>query len=284
MDKKTITIHSTSNRSFKLWKSLLESRGVKNHHLCLVSGKKIVTEALARHRTQIEFLLATQQEQLDLLAEQFHLTPEEINTKANLLTPELFNQLDQLGTHSPLLVMKTRKVPTMDLSTPCQGLEVLVGCGDPSNAGALIRSATALGVKKIILLQESAHPFHFKSIRSSSGAVFEAPFFAGPSLQSLQKLDDFKISSYSLFALDAQGSSLHRFEWPKDIRLIIGDEGQGVLNFQGPKLSIPMKANSESLNATVAGSIAMVLYNQHHRGKNQHSGVDDQVEDSATKS
>ena len=49
-----------------------------------------------------------------------------------------------------------------------------------------------------------------------------------------------------------------RFDWPADMRLILGEEGQGVpADCPATRLSVPTTGAVESLNATVAVSVAL---------------------------
>ena len=56
----------------------------------------------------------------------------------------------------------------------------------------------------------------------------------------------------------AGGEDLTRFDWPADMRLILGEEGQGVpTDCPAGRLSVPTTGAVESLNATVAVSVAL---------------------------
>jgi tRNA G18 (ribose-2'-O)-methylase SpoU len=65
-----------------------------------------------------------------------------------------------------------------------------------------------------------------------------------------------------VWALDAGGKSIADFNWPQNIRLLVGEEGPGIAeNFPKNKtLSIPMAPQSESLNAMVALSLGLFSY------------------------
>ncbi len=104
------------------------------------------------------------------------------------LASPLFQQLDVLGTKSPLLVIR---VVLLDQWEPAEGFlpgcNLLVPFQDPENVGAVIRSAAAFGVAQVILLSESAHPYHPKALRASGGAVLRIRLRQGPSLKDLQQ-------------------------------------------------------------------------------------------------
>jgi len=173
----------------------------------------------------------------------------------------LFSQLDLFDTNFPLLVVQAPDWPALDLLQPPQGIELLCPLGDPTNVGALIRTCLGFGVDKLVLLQEAAHPFHPKSTRAASGAIFDQPLYRGPSLEALT---NGKIAR-SIMALDVEGKDLSQFSWPLNVRLLVGEEGPGQPHYPfGKRLSIPMAQKANSLNATVAASIALYAYRLQH--------------------
>ena len=158
------SISSHRNPHFKRWLSLLDSKGIKRHHQCIISGEKITKSILHNPNVLIHSIILSP------------LHPENHETFSHFscytLPQKLFQDLDIFGTHSPLLVCDTPVLPTADLTKAPSGLEVICPVGDPGNLGTILRSCLAFGVQKIILPQEAVHPFHPKVIRGSSGAVF----------------------------------------------------------------------------------------------------------------
>lgn len=236
-------ITSPSNSKFKIWKELLTSKGIREHKLCLVSGQKIVEELLS-DKNLINCVLTTSQD-------------APTGVKGFELSKELFNELDIFGTHTPLLIVKTPDIEKSDSAEP-KGLEIVAPLQDPSNLGALIRSAAAFGASRLWLTTESANPFLPKTIRASSGLSLKLSL--GVLTTSSNKNDA---------GLDMDGLSLQDFKWPKNIRLWIGEEGRGLQNFPGSRLKIEMSRQVESLNATIAASVALFSYRQQHPLKGQ---------------
>lgn len=242
-------VESPQNKHFKKWLSLLDPRGIRKQGQYLLMGRTLVNEALAQQPEVFSEVLIKSGDNPSLWPS--HL-------KVMELTPQLFREIDIFGTDFPILVAKLSPMKSIDLASDPQGLEVLCGLGDPSNVGALIRSCEAFAVTRIILLQSCAHPFHPKSLRASSGSVLRAPLFQGPSIQSLKP---------PLVALDASGAPLQDFTWPQNIRILIGEEGPGLPDTwrnSSNGVQIPMASNIESLNATVAASIALYSYRVQH--------------------
>jgi len=142
-------------------------------------------------------------------------------------------------------------------SSPTQ-LEVLCPLGDPANVGALLRSCAGFGLKRFVLLKECANPLLPKSIRSCAGGIFDIQLFTGPAIDDLINIED-------LMVLDMDGTSLEAVSWPKNARLLVGEEGPGIASrkFKN-KIKIPLSNYTDSLNATVAASIAIYDYRKQH--------------------
>ncbi len=118
-----------------------------------------------------------------------------------------------------------------------------------------------LRVHKVILLKEATSPFHPKSIRSASGTVLNMTFANGPSIQDLH--DDKFLST--TVALDVSGKDVTAFRWSKNVRILIGEEGQDLPESGFPQTAaIPMVKGMHSLHAVVAASIAMYAYRLQH--------------------
>lgn len=122
---------------------------------------------------------------------------------------------------------------------------------DPENVGAVIRSAMAFHVDRIVMLAESANPFHPKAVRTSAGAVFSAPIVQGPCLSEIPP-------DLPMVALSSTGQSLVDLRFPPSFCLLAGMEGPGLpAELRPHAVAIPMAAGVESLNAAVAVGIAL---------------------------
>ncbi|MFC1552462.1 hypothetical protein ACFL6P_07850, partial [Candidatus Latescibacterota bacterium] len=57
-------INSSSNKSYKIWKTLVSARGIKKHSLAIVSGEKIVSELIESQKDIIRTVLFSSREDL----------------------------------------------------------------------------------------------------------------------------------------------------------------------------------------------------------------------------
>lgn len=230
------SISSPSNPKFQIWRSLLNAKGIKKENLFILSGEKLIGEFLKNPSLPISCELITQ----DLFP---------LQTKKNVfeLNKPLFQELDVIGTRFNLLVLELPEIKDSSPLDKPQGLEVVAPLGDPKNLGALIRTCVAFGVSKIHLTQESSHPFHPQCLKASAGAVLKAPLYRAGELKNWDQ--------ETSWALDSRGQNLNEIKKPDSARLIIGEEGPGLIGFKKAQLiSIPTQ-NVESLNATVAASL-----------------------------
>lgn len=246
-------IESVHNPKAKRWVSLLESRGLRRHGEFLLAGRKTVPEALTRHPGRFHALLTPEAGLIDGWA-----LPAGIARFR--LGRALFERLDVSGTGFPLLVGTVPPMPMADLGQPPRGLEVICALGDPSNLGALMRSAAAFGVARLILLAEAAHPFHPQALRAAANAQFELDLARGPAWRDLER------AKGPIFALAGDGEDLSGFAWPRAVRLVLGEEGLGLpADLALRRLAVPTTGAVESLNATVAASLAVFLHFLHGR-------------------
>ncbi len=244
------SINSAQNAHVKRWVALQEARGIERFRQCLVAGSKVVQETLEQHPAQCLELIHRAGMPVPFSV------PAHITTYA--LSAPLFEKIDLFGTGAPILVCEAPPFPCSDLQDRPRGLEILCPLGDPANVGALIRTAAAMGVERVILLKESAHPYHPKAIRAASGTMFKLSLMRGPSIMDLPE-------PATWATLDVQGKSLPEYQWPKDIRLLVGEEGPGLPPItSGTRLAVPMTGSVESLNAVIAAGMALYAYRVQH--------------------
>ncbi|MCL2126172.1 MAG: RNA methyltransferase [Oscillospiraceae bacterium] len=129
---------------------------------------------------------------------------------------------------------------------------------DPSNVGAIIRTANALGVSCVILAGHCADPYNPKAVRASMGAIFRQDVRRA-GYDELAELRQggmrFVAAATGADCIDIRGADL------RGAVIAIGNEGSGlsreVLELCEMKVTIPLAFGSESLNAAVAAAIIM---------------------------
>jgi len=190
------------------------------------------------------------------------------NIKIEMVDPALLDKMTHFSNHQGLAaktsffpVQKAGEVVTLvqKKKEPCFIL-ILESIEDPHNLGALIRTALCSGVDYILIPKDrSALPSSTVS-RSSAGAMEHADIFLITNTASL--LRSLKENGVWVSGLDAGGDKfLFDADLTGNIALVIGGEHKGIRPLVKKEcdflLSIPNKGNINSLNASVAGGIAM---------------------------
>jgi len=129
---------------------------------------------------------------------------------------------------------------------------------DPGNLGTLLRTAAAAGVQAVLIPPETTDTFAPKVLRSGMGAHFRLPIHS----MSWEEIGQVVgLSGLQVLIADMDGVSCWESDLRKPVALIIGSEADGASEsarkLAEGKISIPMNANVESLNAGVAGSVLM---------------------------
>lgn len=144
-------------------------------------------------------------------------------------------------------------------------LLVLDQIQDPHNLGALLRSAEAAGVDGVILTQRRSAPLSGTAVKSSAGAVFHLQLaHAGNLSDALRKLNRRGIWT---IGLSEEGKmSIYEIDMAMPSAIIVGGEGHGLRNLTSHRVDttarIPMSGRVGSLNASVAGAIALFEANR----------------------
>lgn len=139
---------------------------------------------------------------------------------------------------------------------------ILDALQDPQNLGTLLRSAEAVGVHGVILPQRRTATVTPAVVNASSGAS-EHLLIAQHNLA--QAIEDLKRADVWVIGLDGgpQSQPLGRLKLDMPIALVVGSEGEGMRRLVREScdglLRLPMQGQVESLNAAVAGSIALYM-------------------------
>ncbi|MBQ8642622.1 MAG: RNA methyltransferase [Clostridia bacterium] len=134
---------------------------------------------------------------------------------------------------------------------------------DPGNLGTILRSAVAFGADGLILWS-CADPTGPKTVRASMGAVFRCPVMVTDDpcgIVRKLKADGHRVLAA---ALSEDCICAGRADLLKNDCVIIGNEGHGVsqeiIRLCDGVIRIPMQAEAESLNASVAASVLLWEY------------------------
>jgi len=245
-------VASEANPSYKLALDLLNGKGIRKHGRALIAGPRVIAEVLDRHPDRVEGWLTDSKGE----------APPESEARPvwTRLADPLFKAIDVAGTRSPLLLVRVPEMAEWRDDAPWPvGCTLFIPFQDPENVGAVIRSAAAFGVSRVVLLREAAHPFHPKAARAAGTALFQLVIEQGPSIK------DLRATQAPLIALSAEGPELDEETFPLRFGLVVGVEGPGLPQHlrSGATCRIPMQPGVESLNAATAAAVALYSWQLH---------------------
>ena len=131
---------------------------------------------------------------------------------------------------------------------------------NPSNIGAVVRTAEAAGVSGVVVSENSADPFSPKSLRASMGSAFRLPIVTNAAIGDV--ISSAKKDKFQTVAIDVTGTVSHtKYDWKQETLLIFGSEADGladdILAASDHTLSIEMNNEVESLNLAVSCGIVL---------------------------
>ncbi len=130
---------------------------------------------------------------------------------------------------------------------------------DPHNLGAIIRTAECVGVHGVIIPKRRSASLNFTVGKTSAGALEYMRVARVSNLAST--IDELKEKGCWVYGADMDGTDYKKTDFSGAVVLVIGSEGKGIGKLIRQKcdaiVSLPMKGNINSLNASVAAGILM---------------------------
>ena len=145
----------------------------------------------------------------------------------------------------------------------------LDGVTDPRNLGAIVRSAAAFGVSGVVITERRAAAMTASAWKASAGAAARMPIAQVTNLN--RTIEEVQEKGYFVVGLDGEGKELvgNMKVSTEPIMIIVGSEGKGLSRLVSEKcdlvVKIPMREVTESLNASVATSIALYAIDEARR-------------------
>ena len=171
-------------------------------------------------------------------------------------------------TRGVLCAMERRALPSVEeLLQNARRVAVLEGIVDPTNVGAIFRSAAALNMDAVLVTPTCCDPLYRRAVRVSMGTVFQVPWtkigddhtqWPHPGLERLQALG-FKTAAMALrddsVSIDDAGLLSE-----DKLSIVLGTEGDGLANDTIANcdytVKIPMSHEVDSLNVAAASAVA----------------------------
>lgn len=233
-------------------RELLTKKGRREHGRFSFEGPTLVADALAAN-VSIEAIYATQRAYDGAPAAR---DAEERGAPVYIVDDRTMARISDVETPSGLVaVAPATLLGAGDLLTEPGVVLLLADIADPGNAGTLLRTAEAFGVSRVIFGARGVEPHLPKVVRSAMGAIFRMRIAVAEPADLYAVVGDWEVTG-----LAAHGEPLDGLTWSDRAIVAVGNERHGL----GPweplctRLgAIAMAGQAESLNAGVAGSIAL---------------------------
>lgn len=170
-----------------------------------------------------------------------------------------------------------RRPAPLSLQQVCENttrLAILEDVVNPTNVGAIFRSAAALGMDAVILTQACSDPLYRRAIRVSMGTVFQIPWtYVDKSVEwpdeGMKFLHDmgFKTAAFALKD-DSVGIDDPQLMSEEKLAVLLGTEGDGLATETiadcDYTVKIPMSHGVDSLNVAAASAVAFWQLGNHN--------------------
>ena len=171
-------------------------------------------------------------------------------------------------TRGVLCAMRRRPLPALEeVLSGARRIAVLEDIMNPTNVGAIFRSAAALGMDAVLLTPSCSDPLYRRAVRVSMGTVFQIPWthigeeltdWPHPGLERLRELG-FKTAAMALRdnSISIDDPALMAEE---KLAVVLGTEGEGLADGTiadcDYTVRIPMSHGVDSLNVAAASAVA----------------------------
>lgn len=158
-----------------------------------------------------------------------------------------------------LSAMKRRPLPAAgEITKNARRIVVLEHVMNPTNVGAIMRSAAAFGMDAVLLTEGSTDPLYRRAARVSMGTVFQVPWTFVKDVEEVRALG----FSTAAMALRENAKSIDdpALKAEKKLAVLMGSEETGLkketIDAADHVVCIPMKNGVDSLNVAAAAALA----------------------------
>lgn len=231
----------------------------------IIAGRNPLLEAL-RKGDNIDKILLFKNASGDVIND-IRSHAKRLNIPVQYVPNEKLNQLTNIN-HQGVVAFKS-SVVYQDLQQVIdwandKGESILLlmldGVTDVRNIGAIARTALCTGVHAIIIPDKGVGALNEDAVKSSAGALEQIQICRVNSL--LKAVDDLHLNGIKIFTSEMNvAKKLYELDFTEPCCIVMGGEENGVQSYiskaADEKFSIPMKADFDSLNVSVATGMSL---------------------------
>lgn len=249
----------------RLTEAQLLNRAQPQNAMFIAESPKVIERALDAGCVPVSMLL----ERKHIEGQARHVIARCGDIPVYTSTPEVLTQLTGFKlTRGVLCAMYRPRQPSVEeICQRARRIAVLENIMNPTNLGAVFRSAAALGIDGVLLTPACTDPLYRRSVRVSMGTVFQIPWayigeelaqWPHPGMERLQAL------GYRTAAMALRDDSVSiddpRLMAEEKLAIVLGTEGDGLaadtIANCDYTVRIPMSHGVDSLNVAAASAVA----------------------------
>lgn len=261
-------VTSLQNKYVSLTRSLSDRKNREKNRLYRFDGVKLLCEALSKG-VGIEFVIVCDRlydSVLEKAEKLYEIDRCRIEKMAVIVCESVFVKISEENAPEGVICVarydNSRHTENdgddIDVGND-ESVLIIESVRDPQNIGAVLRTAVAFGVERIIMSRDCADIYNAKTVRASMGSLFSAQIERVASVELAVKA--IVRSGHRVFAAALDKSAARLGELTPKIGdcVVIGNEGHGlseaVISACTGSVFIPMTDKTESLNAATAAAI-----------------------------
>ena len=170
-------------------------------------------------------------------------------------------------------MLRPKLPPVEEICADARRIAVLENVMNPTNIGAIFRSAAALGIDAVLLTADGSDPLYRRAVRVSMGTVFQVPWtYLDDERSWVSQLHGL---GFKTAAMALSGDSLpiydRRLAEVEKLAIVLGTEGDGLAAGTIAEcdytVRIPMSHGVDSLNVAAASAVAFYQLGLMHAQK-----------------
>lgn len=234
----------------------------------IAESPNVIQRALHAGYEPISFLMDA-----DIDSQKLLPITESYKAPVYMVQTDVFRQMMGYAmTRGILCAMRRKDLPDVSMiCQPARRIAILENVMNPTNVGAIFRSAAALNMDAVLLTCGCADPLYKRAARVSMGTVFQVPWTFLPDTWEENGIELLHSLGFKAAAMALSDNSIS-IDHPsllqeERLAIILGTEGDGLkdctITGSDYTVKIPMSHDVDSLNVAAASAVAFWQLGRH---------------------